>query len=536
MQTGVSKGICRGLVIFIFPVTCILAGNYDVRDFGAVGDGTTFDTKAIQQAIDAAGEIGGTVMIPAGIYLTGSLDMKSNMTLHLESGAILLGSTDIRDYREHKPSLPSYNDLFLRHSLLYGEDLENIAITGEGTIDGQGGAFKITTDKKPDRYMNRPYIIRFVGCNNIRVEGIQMQNSAMWMQHYFACEDVRIHGIKVYNHCNKNNDMIDIDGCKNVIVSDCFGDTDDDALTIKSTSNLISENIIVTNCVLSSHCNAIKVGTESHGGFRNINISNIIIKPSVHPTNIYGFPAGISGITLGMVDGGMLDGIQISNIRIDGPRVPIYMRLGDRGRVYQEGMPRPDVGTFRNVVISDILATGADTTGCSITGLPGFPVENITLSNIRIEFGGGGPNLPTEYQVPELPGHYPESTKFGILPSYGFFIRHARGISLSNIEVRFIIPDPRAALICENVENLEIDRFRAECVANGNPVISLREVRDTYLTGSRPLNPSGVFLEIVGENTKNVFIMHNYSNKVTELVKMATDVNPAEVHINNNLE
>ncbi len=536
MPTGILKYIYRGLVVFILPVTCISAGTYDVRDFGAAGDGATLDTKSIQRAIDAAGEKGGTVMIPAGIYLTGSLEMRSHVTLHLEAGATLLGSTDIKDYQEYKPSLPSYNDLFLRHSLLYGENLENISITGEGTIDGQGGAFRITTNKKPDRYKNRPYVIRFVACKDVRVEGIKMQNSAMWMQHYFACENVRIRGINVYNHCNKNNDMIDIDGCKNVIVSDCFGDTDDDALTIKSTSNLISENITVTNCVLSSHCNAIKLGTESHGGFKNITISNIIIKPSSNPTNIYGFPAGISGITLGMVDGGELDGVLITNVRIDGPRVPIYMRLGDRGRVYQEGMPRPGVGIFRNVVVSDILATGADTTGCSITGLPGYPVENITLSNIRIEFGGGGPDLSTGHGVPELADHYPESTKFGALPSYGFFIRHARGIIISDVEVRFKEKDVRCAMICADVENIEIDRFRARCTENGNPMISLQDVQKTYINGCRPLEPVTVFLEIRGAKTKGIYLSNNVPIGVSNLLHISPEVNPEEVHIQNNPE
>ena len=214
------RSIICGLVLCLL-LSPVAAQNLNVCDFGAAGDGNTKDTEAIQKAIDTAGLKGGTVTFPAGNYLAGSLEMKSNVTLHLDAGAILLGSTKIEDYQEHQPQLSSYNDLYLRHSLLYGENLENISITGQGTIDGQGGSFVITTSKKPDRYKNRPYIIRFVACKDVRIEGIRMQNSAMWMQHYFACENLRISGIEVYNHCNKNNDMIDIDGCKNVIVSDC---------------------------------------------------------------------------------------------------------------------------------------------------------------------------------------------------------------------------------------------------------------------------------------------------------------------------
>ena len=527
------RSIISGLVLSLL-LSPVAAQNLNVRDFGAAGDGNTKDTEAIQKAIDTAGLKGGTVTFPAGIYLTGSLEMKSHVTLHLDAGATLLGSTKIEDYQEHQPELPSYNDLFLRHSLLYGENLENISITGQGTIDGQGGSFVITTSKKPDRYKNRPYIIRFVACKDVRIEGIRMQNSAMWMQHYFACENLRISGITVYNHCNKNNDMIDIDGCKNVIVSDCIGDTDDDALTIKSTSNLISENITVTNCVLSSHCNAIKLGTESHGGFKNITISNIVVKPSIHPTHIYGVPSGISGITLGMVDGGVLDGVQISNVRIDGPKVPIYMRLGDRGRVFREGMSKPGIGSFQNVMITDIVATGADTIGCSITGLPGFPVRNISLSNIRIEFSGGGPNLPADHRVPELPDHYPESTKFGSLPAYGFYIRHAKGINLSDIEMTFKADDPRTALICDDVEGLEVNRFRARSIRNGNPLIFLNQVKSAFISGSRALGPSSLFLEVRGENTDNVFVTGNYLDAESEKFSLAPGVDPDALHWQNN--
>ena len=174
----------------------------------------------------------------------------------------------------------------------------------------------------------------------------------MWMQHYLACENLRVTGIRVYNHANQNNDMIDIDGCRNVIVSDCYGDTDDDALTFKSTSEHACENITVTNCILSSHCNAIKCGTESTGGFKNFTISNCIIRPSDDKEPIFGKPEGISGISLEIVDGGVMEGITISNISMDGPEVPIFIRLGNRARKHMTEAETPPVGQLSDVIIS----------------------------------------------------------------------------------------------------------------------------------------------------------------------------------------
>jgi len=269
----------------------------------------------------------------------------------------------------------------------------------------------------------------------IKIEGIKLQNSALWMQHYIACENLYIHDIEVYNHANKNNDMIDINGCKDVIISDCIGDTDDDGITIKSTHAMPNENITITNCIISSHCNAIKTGTESNAGFKNITISNCIIRPSKDTTPIYGKPEGISGIALEVVDGAEMNGIHISNIIIDGPQVPIFIRLGNRARGYDKNLPKPKVGNIENISISNITAFNADPTGSSITGIPNHPVKNITLDNIRIFYQGGGTLQDAQRQIPENETDYPDAIMFDRLPSYGFFIRHAENITLNNVSL-----------------------------------------------------------------------------------------------------
>ena len=453
-----SLGVLSIAVILLISLNaCNRSSGYSVTRFGALGDGENLDTEAIQSAIDACAESGGgTVNFPTGRYLSGTLMMKDHVNLHLQEGATLLGSTNPEDYPEIKTRIRSYYDEIVLKSLIFGEDLSYVSITGKGTIDGQGEAFVVSTKKKPDRYLNRPHIIRMIACNNVQVKDINMRNSAMWMQHYLACENLTITGIKVYNHANQNNDMIDIDGCRNVIISDCYGDTDDDALTFKSTSEHACENITVTNCILSSHCNAIKCGTESTGGFKNFTISNCVIKPSDDEVAIFGKRNGISGISLEIVDGGVMDGITISNISMDGPEVPIFIRLGNRARKHFPEAETPPVGELSNVLISQVIARNTGKTGCAITGIPGYPVKNIKLSNMILEFAGGVTNPVDPADVPELEELYPESTMFGELPAYAFFIRHAEDISLSNITATTIEHDVRKPLLTQDVRGITL--------------------------------------------------------------------------------
>ena len=431
--------------------------KYDVKDFGAKGDGVTSDGNAIQSAIDKCSVIGGTVYFSPGKYLSGTLILKDNVDIYLSKGAVLLGSTNLDDYKECKPQMRSYNDAFLRYSLLFAEKVKNISIRGEGIIDGQGSAFKVTTKAKPNRYKNRPFIIRFVECENVKVENVTMQNSAMWMQQYLACTGLTIHGIKVFNHANQNNDMIDIDGCKDVIISDCYGDTDDDGIVMKSTSPRITENVVINNCIISSHCNAIKMGTESTGGFRNVAISNMVVRPSKDEHVIFGYPAGTSGITLTTVDGGILDGVTISNVVIDGPQVPICLRLGNRARKYTDSAEVPQVGIFKNIIIKNVIVKNAGTIGCSITGITNHYIENVTLSDIYITYKGGIKEGDYKTEVPEMQDSYPEGTMWGNLPSYGFFIRHAKDIVFNNIKLTCEAVDSRPAFKLDDVINITLD-------------------------------------------------------------------------------
>jgi polygalacturonase len=256
--------------------------------------------------------------------------------------------------------------------------------------------------------------------------------------------------------------MIDIDGCHRVVIRDCTGDTDDDALTLKSTSPRACEDVQISDCVLSSHCNAIKMGTESTGGFKNIRITNCEIRPSEVREVIYGFPDGISGISLEIVDGGVMEDIEISDVVMDGPEVPLFIRLGNRARPHMEGIDSVPVGRLGQVRIRNIIARNAGTTGCSLSGIEGHPASDITLENLDLEFRGGVEAGSFSQAVPELEILYPEATMFGTLPASVFYLRHLEHIRISGVRAAFQEADTRSQMVAEDVADLSYKGLRLE--------------------------------------------------------------------------
>jgi polygalacturonase len=421
------------LVVSFLVVSTLQAKIHNIVEYGAVSDATVLSTNAVQKAIDACARSGGgQVLVPAGSYKIGSIIFRSNVNLHLEKGATLYGSADLKDYIKMKPEYLSLRTQTTTIQLFYAENVENVTLDGYGTIDGCGRSFKKMEFN--DEGITRPHLIRFITSSDITVKYITLKNSGCWMQHYLACDKVYLKGLKIINRNNYNNDAIDIDGCHEVVISDVISDTDDDGITLKSTSPRLCENVVISNCIVGSRCNAIKLGTETTGGFKNIMISNCIVKPSYNPEpQFYGVSRGFSGIALEIVDGGMLEDVNVSNIYIEGTESPIFIRLGNRARPYAEGKVVNNAGTLKNVHLSNISINHAGQTGSSITGLPGHPVENIFLNNITIIQKGGCANIapPTDEKEKE----YPEATMWGNLPATGFFVNHARNVVVENVKV-----------------------------------------------------------------------------------------------------
>lgn len=522
------------ITVYLFFQVIITMAAYDepynVLEFGAKNDGKSITTLEIQKAIDHCSTTGGKVFFPAGTYLTGTLYLKSNVTLSLDKGAVLLGSTDLGQYPEHLPQYTFFRKGIIKRTLIYAEKIENIAIEGEGTIDGQGYAFNEPTDKNINSYSVRPYVIWMIQCKKVRIEGIKLQNSAFWMQHYLACENVYVHNIEVFNHSNKNNDMMDIDGCRDVIISDCRGDTDDDGITLKSTHAQPNENITITNCILSSHCNAIKCGTESNAGFKHITISNCVIRPSKDRDVISGKSDGISGISLEVVDGAEMKGVNISNIVMDGPAVPLFIRLGNRARGYDDALPKPAIGSIQDVMISNITAYHAQAFGSSITGIPDHPVKNITMENVRIYYSGGGSKEDGSKLVDEKVKSYPEATMFGNVPAFGLYVRHAENINLSNIEFHLEESDMRSPVILDDVKQGIITGIRSD-ISESVAFMKAINVKDIYLQNPWPSNNSKAAIEIHGSQVRDIRLSGIDSKKFSTLFEVHDQADPKEITV-----
>jgi polygalacturonase len=480
---------------------------YDIRADGAIADGQTLATKAIQNSIDRCAEAGGgTVYFPPGRFVSGTIYLKSGVTLRLDAGCTLLGSISLRDYPPTSPALRSYTDNYTDKSLIYGEKLERIAISGRGVIDGQGASFK-------GPYKMRPYMIRLIECRNVTIEDVTIKDSPMWVQHYLACDDVRISGITVRSHVNANNDGLDIDSCRRAVITGCNIDSGDDAIVLKSTCARPCTEVVVSNCVLRSACNALKMGTESNGGFQNIVLTGCAI-----------YDTRLAGVALEIVDGGTMDRVIVSDMTMIGVGAPLFLRLGNRARPFKEGMDKPGVGSMRNVTISNIEATGANPTGCALAGLPEAKIENVTLSNLRLSFAGGGTVEQASRAVPEEPDKYPEYAMFGRLPAYGLYARHVNGLKVTDVQLQLAGADKRHAVVFDDVKDAAIDGLAAPYFDSAASLVRLTDTQDVFIRNCRPPAQTQTFLSLQGAQTGGITLTGNDFRGVEKVVDAAEGV------------
>jgi polygalacturonase len=486
------------------------AAVFDVKQHGAVGDGKTLDTPAVNKAIEAAYAAGGgTVHFPAGTYLCLSIHLKSNVALYLDQGATILAAepTDEAGYDPAEENQwgdkYQYQDFGHSHwhnSLLWGENLENISILGLGKIHGKGLSRGLGRSESKN-WGNKAIALKL--CRNVIIKDITMLMCGHFCILPTGVDNFTIDNVKI----DTNRDGINVDCCRNVRISNCsINSPNDDALVLKSSYALgyarATENVTITNCQLSGYdmgtfldgtfkrtqqrapdrdgvTGRIKFGTESNGGFKNITISNCVFDCC-------------RGLALETVDGGLLEDITITNITMrDIVNSPIFLRLGSRMRG-PEGVP---VGKLRRVNISNVLVYDADPRYSSIiSGIPGHNVEDVKLSNIRIYCRGGGTKEQAALLPPEKERDYPEPSMFGVMPAYGFFIRHAKNIEMDNVEVSFINEDLRPAFVINDVEGADFNYLKAQKASDMSTFV-LKNVKDFKTHQCEPV--SDTQLEVV---------------------------------------
>lgn len=463
------------------------ATNYDIRAFGAKGDGKTLNTAFIQAAIDQAHvEGGGVVVIPEGYYLTGSIWMKSGVTLHLKKRAVLLGSTNFKDYaRGHKWM-----------AMILARDANDIGITGKGTIDGQGAALGLHLDslfyagkidskhyhfvEKRVWHEFRPQLIEFFRCSGIQIRQVTMKNASSWVQSYEQCNRITIDQMTVDSDAYWNNDGIDLVDCQKVRMTRCHINASDDGICIKSEDfslAQINEDIYIADCTVRSSASAIKFGTSLVSGARNVVIRNIKVYDTFR-----------SAIAIEATQGGFIENVLVEKIRAKNTGNAIFLRIG-RVRGAEKA------GPLRNVTIRDVkveipfeapdlkytirgpaLSTFANTFPSSITGNPGVYVENVRIEEVSIKYPGRGnkayANMPLYRikDVPELETSYPEFSMFGELPAWGFYVRHVRGLSFRNVELKIKEPDYRPAMVFDDVHDLCIESLTVRGDDKAKPV------------------------------------------------------------------
>jgi len=500
-----------------------------ILNYGAKPDGKTMNTRAIQRAIDDVFQAGGgLVYVPPGRFLMGGLEMKSRVTLYLEAGAVLLGSTQLSDY-EYREGLPKGHSDIDAYHVVFARGAEDITICGLGTIDGQGEAWwEINPNHKPTpenewrdvasgyyqaKYNNtRPSpMVEIVECRNVRISGVTLKNSAGWTLRPIGCETVMIDGVRIRNpYYGRNTDGMDITACTNVFVSNCDIFTGDDGICLKSENQYGTDvpptkNITITNCTVTTSCNGFKMGTATKGAFENIVFSNSSIYCAAAPPK----NRVIGGLSIEMVDGGSVDGVVVSNIRMQNVRAPIFVRLGQR---------RVKEGSFlRNVLIDGIDASGASVTS-SITGVPGLRPSDITISNCRMRTVAGGEAGWAQREIPEVVDKYPECWMMGHLPAYGFYVRHADRVRLRNVEYIADKPDGRPAIVCDDVEDAIFGGLELSKPAGDAPLLDLRDTRRAFVTGMRSPVGNKVFAQVSGASSAGITLLGNSLNEGEEAV------------------
>ena len=522
---GLSLGAVAPSVVRELPPSADTPGArvYNVREFGAKGDGTTLDTRAVQEAIDTCHrESGGTVLVPAGVFHVGTLELKSNVTLYLAAAATLLGSADGKQYHA-VDAIPLTGDSTLNDgnwALIFAVDAQNVTIDGPGLIDGQGIQFHA-----PQRGaappsglggLRRPYHLLFYRCEHLRVRNVRLWQSAYHSVRVIQCKHVLMDGLHIYNRVNGNNDGFHFISAEHVAVSNCTVQSQDDACALFGSC----KHITVTNCYFSTRWSVFRFGG---GVVEHIAVSNCVLH------RVYGCPIKLHGSP-----GSRFEHLSFSNLLLDDVTGPINVSVGPRSNPGTPGtpstsaapVPPPDdraPGIVRNVSFSNIH--GAVTT--NPPPLPGYPftsdyrpgelhncitlnavggsiVENITFDDVHLTFGGGGTaEDAARRDLPEIAGEY---FMLGSMPAYALYARNVRALTLQNVRFQTAQPDLRPAVVFDHVEDVAVNGASIQGHPQGESVLRFAATRDALLTAVRLLAPAPVFLQLEGAGNQGIKI------------------------------
>ncbi|MDX2432498.1 MAG: glycoside hydrolase family 28 protein [Bacteroides sp.] len=500
------KSLEKVIAILIFLLPLVVFGQYtpstyDIREFGAIGDGKTLSTSFIQSAIDscAAGG-GGTVMIQNGEYLTGTLYMKSHVNLYISAGSKLLGSLDYADY-----ATDTYKQMYKQESkldrcLIFAQNQHSFSIEGHGEIDGQG--------YKKDFPEYRPMLIRFMECSNIKMRDITLRNPASWTTAWLYCENIVVDGVYIHSQANGNGDGLDFDGCKNVRVSSCSFNTSDDCICLQaSRPDKPCQDVVITNCIFETKWGGIRIGLLSRGDFESVTVSNCIFK------NIRD-----SGLKIQMNEGGVMKNMVFSNLVMTNVPRPIFMTFCQQKACVdapEEMAPMREMGSM---VFDGIMVDNSMTDKNSViflSGMPGNPITHIMLSNIQMVNGGGGNKADAskrkfnEYTLETLDGWWPEFYGVGTLSAYGIYARHIDGLSLNNISIRTAAKDLRPALVLEDVSHVDVNNIKIWGNQEAESAIRFIDVQKAHVSSCKSYGGISSFLQIEGKDSKAIHISDN---------------------------
>ena len=419
-----------------------------LKHFKSHTEGAVSETELIQAAIDKAASSGEELIIERGVYVTGTLFLKSGLRLKLEEGAYILGSENFEDYSTDVNLFVDAVDHERGRSLIYADGAEDITIYGSGVIDGRGGIFSVSHP----HHGERPFLIRIMNSKNISVEGITLKNPAAWTLHLMNCEDVSIKSLTVHSRVNANNDGIDIDSCHRCVIDSCHIDSGDDAVCLKATVDHPCSDITVKNCVITTDWAGFKIGTESVGDFENIVFENSYI-----------YDCNGCAIKICPVDGGSVKELTIRNIALNNATGPVFIANGERMREYQPGSSRDSFSAISSVTIDGLSGSCADAAGTvykgepwgnaksavCISGTERTHIKNVCLKNFDLSMSGGVAAYE-KHDIPPMGTRYPEFHNFGILPAWGIYVRNADNITCSDIKLSPRSADCRPEIYKEN--------------------------------------------------------------------------------------